>query len=186
MEINALPKDIARVDLERTGETVCFMCLWKKGFNASDAGAPAIEEMFDGGSTSMSTLCAALEAQGFSVTMTTSSKARALRGEVTRVDFVKRADGWHILKYCYGWTATTRPVSDVLKTENEINAAIAWCENKGWIIRKWSGGARAWKDKLHPVRNANGIRAMRRQAQTELQRGAVGTNKIFYDFAFDF
>lgn len=186
IDLKNISKDIARIDIDRAGFTTIFVRVWKKGFNASDAGAPDFEDMLDGGTESMSQLCAAVEAQGFSITMSGSNKARALRGEVTRVDFAKRADGWHIVKYCYGWTAKTRPMSDVLKSEEEINSAIAWCETHGWTIRKWDSGARAWKDKLRPVRDANGIRAMRRKAEDELQRGAVGTNKIFYDFAFDY
>jgi hypothetical protein len=187
MDIRKLPQDIALVDIDRTGETVMFARIWKNGYNVDDAGAPDSEEMFDGKLDSMSMICAALEAQGFSITMNGTSKARALRGPITRVDFVHQSDGWHIKKYCAGWTAKTRPVSDVVKTEEEVNAAISWCDEHKWSVRKWDGGARAFRGAPKPVRDANTIRAMRRRAEEELRRGVgVGTNKIFYDFAFDF
>lgn len=188
MDIKNLPKDIARVDIDRTGETVMFARIWKSGYRVEDPGAPDVEEMFDGKLESMSMICASLEAQGFSITMSGNSKARALRGPTTRVDFVQRSDGWHILKYCAGWTAKTHPVSDELKTEEEVNAALSWCEKNKWTVRRWQGGARAFRGAPKPVRTANEIRAMRRHAEEEIRRGGakLGTNKIFHDFAFDY
>lgn len=176
MDIKALPKNIARVDIERTGETVVFARLWKQGFNVDDAGAPAIEEMFDGKTESFAQICAALELQKFSVTAYSATRAQALRGPVTRVDFINQFDGWHIKKYPSGWKADTRPMSDVIKTEEEINSAIAWCESNGWTVRKTKTSVRAFKGVIKPVHDASTIKAMRSRATPD-QR--------FYDFAFD-
>jgi len=177
IELKNISKDVARIDLEKVGFTTIFVRVWKKGYNADDAGAPDIEDMLDGGAESMVQLCAAVEAQGFSITMSGMAKARALRGEVTRVDFTKEVDGWHIKKYPHGWRATTRPMSNEIKTEDEIKQAIAWCRDHGWIIRENKGYSRAWKNKLMPVRTAEETRRLRAKATPE-QR--------FADFAYDF
>jgi len=177
MDIKNIHKDIARIDLERTGNSVLFIRVWKKGYNPDDAGAPAFEEMLDGGIVSTSQICADIEAQGFSITMSGSQKARALRGEVTRVDFVKEVNGWHIKKYPQGWRATTRPMSDVIKAEDEIKQAIIWCRENGWIVRENKGYSRAWKNKLMPVHTTEEMRRLRANATPE-QR--------FCDFAYDY
>lgn len=177
IDLKNLPKDIARLDIERAGFTTIFVRVWKKGFNPDDAGAPDFEELVDGGAESMSQICAAVKAQGFSITMSGSNKARALRGEVTRVDFVKEVDGWHIKKYPHGWRASTLPMSDVVKPEEEIKQAIAWCMENGWIVRENKGHSRAWKNKLMPVRTREEMRRCRANATPE-QR--------FCDFAYDF
>ncbi|MDD2922132.1 MAG: hypothetical protein PHQ36_07585 [Anaerolineales bacterium] len=175
MDINKIQPDIARIDIERSGQTMLFVRAWKKGFNPDDAGSPAFEDLID--AISMTQVCAALEAQGFSVTMTSAAQARALRGEVTRVDFVKQTDGWHIKKYPHGWRASTRPMSDVVKSEDEINAAIHWCKEHGWTVRENPGLSRAWKGKPLPVRTAEAIRQIRTKATPE-QRFA----NFLYDF----
>lgn len=170
MNINKIPPDIARIDIDRASRTVLFIRAWKRGYNPDDAGAPTFEDMLDGRTESTEQICAVLEAQGFSITISSSSKARALRGPTTRVDFVKQADGWHIKKYPEGWRATTRPVSDVVKTEEEIRAAIQWCRENGWIVRENPGFSRAWKDKLMPVRTAEATRQMRAKATNEQRK----------------
>ncbi len=176
-DLKSISKDIARIDIEKVGFTTIFVRVWKRGYNAEDAGAPDIEDMLDGGTSTVPQLCAVVEAHGFSITMSGANKARALRGEVTRVDFVRQVDGWHIKKYPHGWKATTRPMSDVIKSEDEIRQAIAWCREHGWIVRENKGYSRAWKRKLMPVHTAEEMRRLREKATSE-QRSA--------DFAYDF
>lgn len=174
IDLTKIPSDIARIDIEKTGSSTIFVRVWKNGFNPYDAGAPAFEDMLDGGSASMSQLCAAVEAHGFSVTMTGSSKIRALRGPVTRVDFVKQVDGWHIKKYPHGWLASTRPMSDQVKTHEEVKFAIEWCKSQGWAIYDFKGEViRAWKGKPMPVHTAETIRSLRIKHPNER-----------YDFAY--
>ncbi len=177
IDLKNISKDIARIDIDRAGLTTIFVRVWKKGFNANDAGYPDFEDMLDGGAESMSQLCATVESQGFSITMNGKSFARALRGEVTRVDFAKQVDGWHIKKYPHGWRASTRPMSDEIKTEDEIKEAIRWCREHGWIVRERNGYSRAWRDKLMPVHTAEEMRILRLKATPE-QR--------FADFAYDY
>lgn len=162
IDLQKISKEFARIDIEKVGFTTIFVRVWKNGYNPNDAGAPAFEDMLDAGAFSMSGICATVEAQGFSVTMTGSNKARALRGPVTRVDFVKQSDGWHIKKYPHGWRASTRPMSDQVKSYEEVIAAIEWCRENGWSICDFKGEViRAWKGKPVPVRDADSIRKIR-------------------------
>ena len=171
-----IPGDIARIDIEQAGFTTIFIRAWKKGFNPDDAGAPDFEELVDAGLMSMSQVCAAVEEFGFSITIR-GKRATALRGPVTRIDFIKQVDGWHIKKYPAGWRAATRPMSDEIKSEEEIKQAIAWCRENDWIVRENPGHSRAWKHKLLPVHTREEVRRLRANATSE-QR--------FADFAYDY
>lgn len=159
MDINKLHQDVARVDIEKAGQTMLVVRAWLKGFSIKDAGAPAFEDMID---VSMLQACKALEDQGFAVTVYTKERVYALRGPITRVDFVRQADGWHIKKFPYGWQASTRPLSDVVKSEEEIRQAIQWCKEQGWTVYDFEGEIiRAWRGKPMPVHNAESIRRLR-------------------------
>lgn len=177
IDLKNISKDIARIDIEKIGHTTIFVRVWKEGFDPYDAGAPDFEEMLDGGANTTAQIFSIIEAQGFSITMSGSQKGRALRGEVTRVDFVLEVNGWHIKKYPHGWKATTKPMSDVIKSEDEIKQAIAWCRAHGWIVRENKGYSRAWKNKIMPVHTAEQMRSLRAKATPE-QR--------FADFAYDY
>lgn len=172
MDINKLPKDVARVDIEKAGQTMLSVRVWLKGFSLNDAGSPAFEDMID---ISMLQACKTLEDQGFAVTVYTKERVYALRGPVTRVDFVKQNDGWHIKKYPYGWKASTQPMSDVVKTEEEIKQAIQWCKDQGWTIYDFEGEIiRAWKGKPIPVHDTKSIKKLRAKYPRARQ----------YDFAY--
>jgi hypothetical protein len=182
-EKTTTPKPITRIDLEMVGAgNLLTVRQWREGWREGDA--PDIDEMVEG---SIMYKLMEYEKQGFAVWMADSSHGRALRGKVARVDFLKLDDGWHLQKFPHGWTAKTPAISDVLKTEAEIEAAIQWCQEQGWTVRRWNSGARAWKGEVKPVRDRAGILAMRRRVEAQFTRGEnVGTNQIFYDFAFDY
>lgn len=174
IDLQKIPNDVARIDIEKTGASTIFVRVWKKGFNPDDAGSPAFEDMLDGGSSSMSQICGMVEAQGFSMTMTGSSKARALRGPATRIDFVKQDDGWHIKKFPHGWRASTRPMSDQVKSYEDVMSAVEWCKSHGWSIYDFKGEViRAWKGKPMPVHTAETIRILRTKHKHD-----------HYDFAY--
>lgn len=170
---------VARIDLERVGSMI-FVHMWKRGWNCEDAGAPHIEDIITD-ETTIATLLADLEKQGFTCNMFSSSTARALRGHTTRIDFVM-IEKWEIRKYPYGWIASTRPIQIKAATAEEIAVAIKWCEDSGWNVRKYPGGARAFLGKVYPVRDATAIRSMRRK----VQNGKTPDISRFFDYAFDY
>ncbi len=59
-----------------------------------------------------------------------------------------------------------------------LDAALAWCREHGYVVRKWHGGARAWlSEKPWVIRTRSQIIKARQRFTGE---GAINT-----DFAFD-
>lgn len=76
-------------------------------------------------------------------------------GQITRIDLVDTAHG--PAKRCWraGWMPGDRPrLSDVgpLAEGWTVESAAAKLEAEGWTVRRWPGGARAWRIKPRPVR----------------------------------
>ncbi len=179
-------RQITRIDIESIGSgNLLSVRQWYAGWR-DDGSSPAdIDEVVEG--QSIPGLLAYYEKQGFAVWMSNNSHGRALRGTITRVDFIHLPDGWHYRKFPYGWTAKTRPLSDEIKTQAEVDEILEWCEAKGWTVRRWPDGARAFKGEPRPIRDRAAILSLRRRASTELYSfHQTGTGKVFYDFAFDF
>lgn len=170
---------VTRIDIEKAG-TGMLVRYWREGWNEDCPTPPDYDEIVEG---EIYRLMMKYEDQGFTCEMCDSNHGRALRGKITRIDFVKLPDGWHIKKWPYGWTAKTQPMSD--KVVPDAEDAIKWCEDNGWNVRRWPEGARAFKGEPKPVRDTNGIWAMRHRVEKDLARGNVGSNKMFFDFAFD-
>jgi hypothetical protein len=120
--------------------------------------------------------------------MCDATHGRALRGETTRIDFTQANDGsFHVKNFPYGWTAKTKPISDEIKSESDYEQAILWCVASGWHVRRWPGGARAFKGAPQPVRDRASILTMRRKVEADMQNGR--TNHQFqsgFDFALDY
>jgi hypothetical protein len=87
-----------------------------------------------------------------------------LRGEITRIDFIK--DGaWTVKKFCYGWTARTEPLSAEIKDDKfDFEKSLAYLQSKGWVTVRWDGGARAWKYRKAPIRTKEEILELRRRS----------------------
>jgi hypothetical protein len=123
---------------------------------------------------------------------------------ITRVDFFlfneKAYTGvdrqcWRVVKYAEGWTAHTPPVdvrvNPTLKTANgeepfDIDRALALLERAGWQVRRWRGGARAWKGEMLPVRDRAAILRLRARAERELLDLNPDGLPWRADFALDF
>jgi hypothetical protein len=180
-----MDKKIARIDLEKIGANLIEVRQWYAGWR-DDGSTPAdIDEVVEG--QTIPGLLAGYEKQGYTCEMCDKAHGRALRGAITRVDIVRLPDGWHYRKFPFGWSAKTRPLSDEIKTEAEIHEILEWCELKRWTVRRWPDGARAFRGEPKPVRDRAAILSMRRRASQELYlQHQTGTNKVFYDFAFDF
>jgi len=175
-------KLVTRVDLEKAGTDV-IVREWYEGWHEGSSADKTTNEPRG----YMVGMLGRLEKQGFTCEMMDGEHGRALRGKTTRVDIVKMPDGWHYRKYPYGWTAKTRPMTNEVKTEEEIGVIVAWCQKNGWNIRAWPGGYRAFKGQPIPVRDRASIMLMRRKVESDLALGrSTSENKSQYDFALDF
>lgn len=162
-----LDQDITRIDLERDGQHVnlsYWFYGWVQGFSSPKAFAYAVE-------TNIEMLLTKFKRQGFTVWMMDGVTGRALRGLTTRIDFICIEGQMHIRKYPYGWTALTPPISDEIKTTQECEAAIRWCNENGWTVHRWQSGGRAWKGPLLPVRDHATIKLIRKQLADKRSRG---------------
>lgn len=177
---------IVRIDIERLGHqpnSPLAVRYWLEGWQDGDAAHH--EELLENGGM-IESLLAQYEREGFACHMASSKQGRALRGKTTRVDFLKLGAEFHIRKYPHGWTAKARPSEDKQVSETEWLAAIAWCESAGWTVRRWPGGARAFKGAPMPVRDARAIRAMRNRVNADYAAGRPTDSKRFFDLAYDF
>lgn len=177
-------KPITRIDLESINPHLTRVKQWREGWVEGGNTAPDIDQTVQ---VSIYMLLPQYEKQGFTCNMRDRDHGQALRGKTTRIDLIQMPDGWHYRKWPYGWEPKTRPMSEEIKSADEVAQILAWCEAHGWTVRRWPGGARAFLGQPKPVRDRAGILAVRRQAEQEFQRREnIGTNKIFYDFAFDY
>lgn len=139
---------------------------WDKGWQEGD---PANRRDFLEGKSLQYDLVPVLDKAGFVTYQVQRGVFIALRGEITRIDFVKVGDCWSIRKWPYGWTASTPFIREETKANFDIHAALNWCRENGWTVREWlnfsPSGARAWLGKPLPVRDAHTIKAMRRRQQ---------------------
>ena len=68
-----------------------------------------------------------------------------------RIDFTTLADGRVIiLKLRRDMTTPTAPrdiptANDIKMVGFDLDAALDWCQDNGYAIRRWPGGARAWR-----------------------------------------
>ncbi len=176
-------KPVTRIDLEKDGNDVKVR-QWFEGWVENDPAdiTETIENAYIVG------LLMRYENQGYAVEMCDATHGRALRGKTTRIDFTQAADGsFHVRKFPYGWTAKTKPISDEIKSESDYEQAILWCVVNGWHVRRWPGGARAFKGAPQPVRDRASILTMRRKVEADMQQGR--TNHQYqsgYDFALDY
>jgi hypothetical protein len=163
-----MDKNITRVDIESFAGGI-LVRYWLKGWKEGDP--PFSSETLTG---TVYQFCQMLdEDEHFTVHMDSAKLGRALRGEITRMDFYRLADAWKVSKFPYGWTATTRPIEIKLFQDKDggfdIAANIQWCQDHGWIVRQWNerlsipAGYRAFKGKPQPVRDARMIMFLRKK-----------------------
>jgi hypothetical protein len=148
----------------------------------------------DGSAPYKTTMCATsiiafglgIEKNGYTFEMADAGHGRALCGETTRIDFTTTKDGVKVEKYPLGWTAKTNPITSEVKPGSfDLEVSITWCENHGFTVRRWPGGARAWKGEAMPVRDAGAIMRLRSQIKSAFVRGESDARNS-YDLAFDY
>lgn len=102
---------------------------------------------------------------GYAIAIFTSKRARAVKGETTRIDFSKTSEGWFVSRYPRGWTGRTQPAMRENKGPDfAIDQALKWLQAHGWDTVEWEGGARAWKGTRMPVRDRDQILKMRKHS----------------------
>ena len=68
--------------------------------------------------------------------------------------------------------------------ELSLDQMVAWLEGSGWKVRRWPGGARAWKYEVSPVRSRAQIIKKRERLERSTPPELVG--KLYtLDLAFD-
>ena len=103
--------------------------------------------------------------------------------QIGRIDMLQVPDGVRVMKWPLDWAPGTPPVVNYLNQEMSILEMTAFLESKGWIIRRWPTGARAWKDKLRPIRTRSQIWRKREQ----YSRHPLPNMELHaVDFAFDY
>jgi len=64
-----------------------------------------------------------------------------------------------------------------------LDQMAAWLEGKGWTVRRWPGGARAFKDGLKPIRTRAQIHRKRDVLKLNPPKGVeVHALDLAYDF----
>jgi hypothetical protein len=175
-------KQVTRIDLEQAGPGQVIVKKYLEGWGEGSCFTVMEFEI----NTSIPALLAKYESDGFAVEMAHEGVGRALRGEITRIDFIQEKDGWTVKKYPFGWTAKTRPLHTNLKPASfDLDFALAWCEKKGWTVYRWQNGARAWKGAPKPVRDSATIMSLRRKSNDSIRRGESDGRRN-YDLAFYF
>ncbi|MDR3572821.1 MAG: hypothetical protein P4L50_03085 [Anaerolineaceae bacterium] len=175
-------KPITRIDLENAGSGIIKRC-WLQGWKEGD---PAYSEDFLAGEKISDFLMRSnLEKEGFTIECCDRDHGRALRGEITRIDFRTIAGKVRVSKYPWGWTALTRPVTEETKPVGfDLEASLKWCADNGFTVRRFPGGARAWKGEVLPIRDRYTIQRMRRDIDNG-KRPDLVTNDFCLDLAYD-
>ena len=176
-----IPQEVTRISFDRIGDLINVEG-WKAGWTTISHSLAMSAAM----SGRMEALLYECERAGFAVWMPDSNSGRALRGEITRIDFASHDQVWRIKKFPYGWSAKT----PALKIEErpgdfDLGGALDWCRHHGWTVREWPGGARAFKDGLIPVRERAAIQSMRRTVQNNMALGHPDAHNQF-DLDYDF
>lgn len=104
-----------------------------------------------------------------------------------RIDFTVLSDGGVIITKMRRDTSNLQypraiPLPDGSSTKTpgfDLEGALTWCEDHGYVVRRWPGGARAWKgSKPWPIRTGYGIFKARQRAEREGKGFSL-------DFAYD-
>ena len=102
--------------------------------------------------------------------------------ECGRIDMFVQEAGIRIMKWPVDWLPGTPPVISYVNTDLSLDEMTNILEAKGWTVRCWHGGARAWKDKIRPIRTRAQI-IRKRESFTRYPR--PGIQLCCVDFAFD-
>lgn len=111
--------------------------------------------------------------------------------DICRLDFVQAGGTWSVSKLVKvsqgqvpGYIRTV-VVSFERKPQGfDIEKALRWCDGHGWTVRRWPGGARAWRDGLEPVRTTGAIKKLRDELRCRPRPELQGQG-VALDLAYD-
>ena len=103
-----------------------------------------------------------------------------------RIDFAVVTSGVVVTRF---WLIGGRNVAphapEVKPAGFDLEGVLARCEQNGYTVRRWQGGARAWRGVPWPIRTRSQIWRRRAQAERLAMRGGAGGCTLSRDFALD-
>jgi hypothetical protein len=104
-----------------------------------------------------------------------------------RIDFAVATSGVVVTKL---WLIEGRNVAlhgaQTKPADFDLDGALAWCEANGYTVRRWQGGARAWRDdEPRPIRTRLQIWRRRARAEQLALHGDPAACALSCDFAYD-
>jgi hypothetical protein len=103
-----------------------------------------------------------------------------------RIDFAVVPSGVAVTKF---WLIDGRSIplhgGEMKPAGFDLEEALDWCEANGYTVRRWDGGARAWKGEPWPVRTRTQILRKRSAVERMVFAGHASGNLLSLDFAFD-
>lgn len=154
-----MSQDITRIELDQISHELIRTRSWAAGWREGDS--PVADQLVN---DSLIRMLGNYERQGYTVEMAGRNTGRALRGQITRMDFLKIGHEFRVKKYPHGWGIRTRPLAEVNIDAAEFAELINQCEVMGWtVLRHPSGNARAYRGESKPVVDAETILRLRRR-----------------------
>jgi hypothetical protein len=103
-----------------------------------------------------------------------------------RIDFAVVTSGVVVTRF---WLIDGRNVAprgaESRPANLDLDAALAWCEQHGYTVHRWEGGARAWRGAPWPVRTREQILRKRGEVERQVLSGHAGGHLLALDFALD-
>ena len=102
--------------------------------------------------------------------------------ETGRIDLFENDNGLRVMKWPLDWVPGTQPVISYLNNQITLDFAVEQLKIKGWTVRRWHKGARAWNGPLRPIRTKGQITNKREQFT---RHPRPGIQLCTVDFAYD-
>jgi hypothetical protein len=111
---------------------------------------------------------------------------KTLSKHPARIDFAVVPSGVAVTKF---WLVDGRSIplngGEMKPAGFDLEGALAWCEAHGYTVRRWEGGARAWRGVPWPVRTHAQILRKRSEVERMVFAGHADGHLLTLDFALD-
>lgn len=109
--------------------------------------------------------CSWLQSQSTTISSRRQARSVDAVNRVDRVDFWEVPEGIIIVKF-HRERGKDRTIERRIQGATfDLEGALAWCEDHGFTVRRWPGGARAWRGKPWPIRTQQQIFHKRREME---------------------